>query len=291
METLGFVSLTPIEKGWSGDRKYKAVDREGKTFLLRISPLERRVQRENLYAVMSRLPADLSISRPLAQGICSEGIYTLWSWVEGADAEEQITAMPESQQYHLGLEAGALLRRIHVLPAPPESEPWHQRFGRKIDRKLQQYADCPVHYEDGGQIVDFIRQNRYRIEGRPQCFQHGDYHIGNMMLEGGKLVVIDFDRYDFGDPWEEFNRIVWCAQAAPAFAAGQLDGYFDGIPPEDFFALLALYIAVNTLSSLPWAMPFGQEQIDVFLAQEREIMDWYDGFRSTFPKWYTAFHK
>lgn len=291
MEKLGFVSLTPIEKGWSGDRKYKVIDREGKSFLLRISPLERRMQREKLYAVMGCLPGDLSISRPLAQGVCSEGIYTLWSWVEGIDAEEQITAMLESQQYRLGLEAGALLRRIHVLPAPPELEPWHLRFGRKIDRKLQQYADCPVHYHDGGQIVDFIRQNRHRIEGRPQCFQHGDYHIGNMMLEGGKLVVIDFDRYDFGDPWEEFNRIVWCAQAAPAFAAGQLEGYFDGTPPDDFFALLALYIAVNTLSSLPWALPFGQEQIDVFLAQEREIMDWYDGFRHTVPKWYTAYHK
>ena len=23
------------------------------------------------------------------------------------------------------------------------------------------------------------------------------------MIENGKLVVIDFDRYDFGDPWEE----------------------------------------------------------------------------------------
>jgi aminoglycoside phosphotransferase (APT) family kinase protein len=23
-----------------------------------------------------------------------------------------------------------------------------------------------------------------------------------------KIVIIDFDRYDFGDPWEEFNRIV-----------------------------------------------------------------------------------
>ena len=51
------------------------------------------------------------------------------------------------------------------------------------------------------------------LANRPQSFQHGDYHIGNMMIENNKIVIIDFDRYDFGDPWEEFNRIVWCAQA------------------------------------------------------------------------------
>jgi hypothetical protein len=33
-----------------------------------------------------------------------------------------------------------------------------------------------------------------------------------------QLYIIDFNRSDFGDPWEEFNRIVWCAQAAPVFA-------------------------------------------------------------------------
>lgn len=61
-------------------------------------------------------------------------------------------------------------------------------------------------------------------ENRPQCFQHGDYHIGNMMIENGKLVVIDFDRYDFGDPWEEFNRIVWCAQRRPYLRPAWLTG-------------------------------------------------------------------
>jgi len=27
-----------------------------------------------------------------------------------------------------------------------------------------------------------------------------------------ELIIIDFDRYDFGAPWEEFNRIVWSAK-------------------------------------------------------------------------------
>ena len=72
-----------------------------------------------------------------------------------------------------------------------------------------------------------------------------------MITQDGVLTIIDFDQDDFGDPWEEFNRFVWCAQAAPAFASGMVDGYFDGNVPMEFGKLLALYICSNSLSSLP----------------------------------------
>src|SRR5690606_11191222 len=48
---------------------------------------------------------------------------------------------------------------------------------------------------------------------------------------GQKLTIIDFDRSDFGDPWEEFNRIVWGTQKSPLFASGMVNGYFDGEVP------------------------------------------------------------
>jgi aminoglycoside phosphotransferase (APT) family kinase protein len=134
--------------------------------------------------------------------------------------------------------------------------------------------------------MKYLASNRHLLAGRPQCFQHGDYHIGNMMIENGTLVIIDFDRYDFGDPWEEFNRIVWCAQSAPAFATGIVDGYFDGEPPLLFWKLLALYISSNTLSSLPWAIPFGEKEIQTMIKQAADVLRWYDNMQNPVPTWY-----
>lgn len=107
-----------------------------------------------------------------------------------------------------------------------------------------------------------------------------------MLDEGGVLTVIDFDKDDFGDPWEEFNRIVWCAQAAPAFASGLVDGYFDGEVPMEFWRLLALYISSNTLGSLPWAIPFGEKEISVMRAQAAQVLGWYDDMKNVVPGWY-----
>lgn len=53
-----------------------------------------------------------------------------------------------------------------------------------------------------------MESNRYLLEGRPQTFQHGDYHVGNMIItKSRELGIIDLNRFDYGDPWEEFNRI------------------------------------------------------------------------------------
>ncbi len=108
-----------------------------------------------------------------------------------------------------------------------------------------------------------------------------------MIGRDGKLYIIDFNRNDYGDPWEEFNRIVWCAQKSALFASGMVDGYFDGAVPGDFWKLLALYISSNTLSSVYWAVPFGDAEVNTMLNQAKEVLVWFDGMTSTIPKWYT----
>ena len=150
------------------------------------------------------------------------------------------------------------------------------------------YENCELKYEvDGDAFIRYIENNRHLLKDRPQSYQHGDYHIGNMMIDqDGVLTIIDFDRDDFGDPWEEFNRIVWCAQAAPAFASGMVDGYFDGEIPIEFWRLLALYIASNTLSSLPWAIPFGEKEIGVMQKQAAQVLRWYANMTDPVPTWY-----
>ena len=192
-----------------------------------------------------------------------------------------------ARRYVLGVQAGQILRRIHALPAPTGVPNWAERFGAKIERKLRAYAACPLRYDEDAPLLDAVARLRPLIADRPQSFQHGDYHVGNMLLspEGG-VSVIDFNRADCGDPWEEFNRVVWSAQASPSFARGQVDGYFDGAPPERFWSLLQLYIGVNALSALPWSISFGAREIATARLQFADIRAWYDDFRTVLPRWY-----
>ena len=283
------ISRSPIDKGWSGDQKYCAVTTDGIKYLLRISYIERLERKRREYEKMSEV-AQLGIPMclPVEFGTSEEGAYSIQSWIDGEDAEEKVMAMDVAEQYRYGLDAGRILAKIHTIPAPKDAPSWETRFNAKIDRKIAMYESCELKYESGGDaFLSYLAENRYLLRGRPQSYQHGDYHIGNMMInQDGVLTIIDFDRDDFGDPWEEFNRIVWCAQAAPAFASGMVDGYFGGEVPMEFWKLLALYICSNTLSSLPWAIPFGEGEIRVMRNQAAQVLEWYDGMKNVVPTWY-----
>ena len=283
------ITRTPIDKGWSGDQKYCAITADGQKYLLRISTIDRLERKRREYQKMSEV-AQLGISMcmPVEFGTCDEGAYSIQSWIDGVDAEETIMAMDADTQYRYGWDAGQILAKIHTIPAPIDAPSWETRFNAKIDRKIAMYENCELKYESGGDaFLDYLACNRHLLKDRPQSYQHGDYHIGNMMVNNdGVLTIIDFDRDDFGDPWEEFNRIVWCAQAAPAFASGMVDGYFGGKVPMEFWKLLALYICSNTLSSLPWAIPFGEGEIQVMRKQATQVLEWYDGMKNVVPTWY-----
>ncbi len=282
------LTRTPVDKGWSGDRKYCAITSDGTKYLLRLSPADGLDRKRREYENMRKLAAlGIPMCLPVEFGICREGAYAIHSWIDGTDAEEAIGSMDDSRQYGYGLDAGRILALIHTLPAPADAPDWEARFNAKIDRKITMYERCELKYDRDEAFLEYLSQNRHLMKDRPQCYQHGDYHIGNMMIaSNGTLTVIDFEKQDYGDPWEEFNRIVWSAQTAPAFASGMVDGYFDGEVPMEFWQLLALYISSNTLGSLPWAIPFGEGEIQVMRKQAGQVLAWYDGMKNVVPSWY-----
>lgn len=283
-----FVERTLIEKGWSGDKKYCAVDESGQKFLLRIAPAEKWDRTQGSFAMMQRTAAlGIPMSQPLENGLCEEGAYRVESWIDGEDCREVIGSYSPAQQYAYGVESGRILRLIHSQPAPADAEDWETRFSKKIDRKIRMYADCPLKFPQGEKFLEFVQAHRHLLKDRPQAVHHGDYHVGNLMIDkNGQLTVIDFDRDDHGDPWEEFNRIVWCIAESHPFASGMVNGYFADDVPLEFWQLLALYICTNTLSSLPWAIPFGQDEIDTMLHQAEDVIYWYDGLTNVIPNWY-----
>ncbi len=282
-----FTYQSEIKKGWSADQKFCVQDESGRKFLLRISPAQLSAHRQELFNLLGQLEKlPLSFSQAQEFGYCQTGVYTLYRWIEGQDLEPILADLAVDRQEELGLAAGRMLRLIHTLPAPQHLASWQERYSAKISRKLAAYKTCGLELNGAACFLDFIANNSQLLANRPQCFTHGDYHIGNMMLADDQLVIIDFDRFDYADPWEEFNRISWCAAVSPEFATARIQSYFGGQPSEEFFRLLALYISVNAISSLPWAIPFGPAEIAVMQEQAATILSWYDRMQDPIPAWY-----
>jgi serine/threonine-protein kinase len=285
-----FRNIEPLLKGWSNDKKYYIETMDGACLLLRIAEIGEIDKKHAEYEFMNQVVGlGIPMSKPLEFGICNQGknVYTLLTWCEGEDAESVLPKLPVSEQYLLGYRAGEILKKIHSMPAPLSQEEWGLRFNRKIDTRIARYKECGIRFEGDDKIIAYLQQNRSLLENRAQTYQHGDFHVGNLIISKDlQLSVIDFNRPDFGDPWEEFNRIVWSASVSPHFATGQINGYFFGTPPKEFFDYLLFYISANTISSIPWAIPYGKDEVENMKKQAEDVLKWYDYTKTNIPSWF-----
>ncbi|HEM5268720.1 TPA: phosphotransferase [Streptococcus suis] len=286
--TVKIVARESLTKGWSTDQKFKVRLDDGRFCLMRIvEQTSYEAKQAEFRLVQSLFGQDLPVAEPLSFWADEESVYTLYEWMEGQDMNEVASSLSDSVLYELGCQAGKFLRALHAQPIDQSQRDWNSFYQAKIDNKLAAYQAASHSYPTGPAMIDFVQANRHLLEGRPIAYHHGDFHTGNFLLGAdGKLKILDFDRYDIGDPWEEFNRLIFTADLSPAFARGQVDAYFDGAIPEEFWKLMTLYVTVNSLGALSWAERVDPLQIPLMQEQAATISEWYADFTRWIPTWY-----
>lgn len=283
--------IKKIEKGWSNDSKYLVEKEDGEKCLLRVGKREGIKRKEKEISIMKRAwKTGISMVKPLKVSVCEEenSSYLLQSWCVGRELEDEIGELSEREQYQQGIEAGIMLKKLHKLVPVEEGEPWESFYNKKTDKRILEYKACGIRLQDDETLIRYIQDNRKLIVNRPKRLVHGDYHIGNMILnKDGRLCIIDFNRCGYGDPWEEFIKIPFNVEKSPFFAVGQLNGYFQGEPPKEFFNLLSFYLVGNIINSVYWAKDFGEKEVKTMLKQASMVQAWYHNDYSITPEWYT----
>lgn len=192
-------------------------------------------------------------------------------------------------QYDLGLQAGMKLTAIHSVKDPfSGSEVRAEAYSRKIDLKIEKFHKHQVTFPGLLEAVRYIDRHRSLLHGRPSVLLHGDYHIGNMVVEGQELKILDFNRYSFGDPYEEFDRMTMNIHSSRTFSKGLLHAYFKGTPPLEFFALWKLYALTNAVGSIPWALENSPESISFVKEMVANTLEEFMVDEIPVPRWYRA---
>lgn len=284
-----------ITKGWSYDKKFYLETYSNEKMLLRISHIaDYQVKKRDYEYIQQLVKRDISMAQPIAFGKAKDNTftYTLFSWIEGKDAEDHIHNYNVEKQYALGREAGAILRKIHSISAPHDQESWKKRYMRKILQRIDQYHAHDVQLPQGDAVIAFLQKHLDWVVDRPQVVQHGDFHLGNLIIrDDHSLGLIDFNRMQFGDPWEEFDRAIFNWRQSIPFMNGQIHEYFQNDVPHYFFQLLAVYTALNIISSIPWAIPFGSSEVATMKIIAQQIIESYHGFDRIIPTWYKLPHE
>ena len=289
--SVNWASVEPVTKGWSDDKKYLVTTKAGERLLLRISDASQYDLKAKEYAIITKYASTgIKMSGPIEFGTCDGGksVYILLTWLEGEDLEDVLPRLSEGEQYLLGRQAGEILRKIHSIPLDEADLPKNTKKEKKLFQ-LSRYEELDVRISGDETAIKYVKDNIDEIWKVSAVYQHGDFHPGNLIYSGdGTIGVIDFNRWEVGDPYEEFYKLEsFGTELSVPYCIGQIDAYFLGDIPEGFWKANAVYVAHASLFSIKWAEKFGQKDIDGMVRRARAAFADFDGFNSYVPKWYT----
>ncbi|PYE45550.1 aminoglycoside phosphotransferase family protein [Paenibacillus barcinonensis] len=286
------VQVERISKGYSLDHKFKVITPHQGNMLLRVFPYSDMESKQIEVQVLDRVrQMGVMCSTPLGIGKLDEDNgYMIVSYLEGEDASEVLPRLNEQQQWSIGMQAGAALKCIHRLPVEKQAESWYSRKSRKHRRYVDKYRECSVVMKQDQAILNFIEDHLDCMKGRPDYFQHDDFHPANLLINQGELAgVIDFNRADQGDPVHEFLKLgLFATETSIPYSIGQVQGYLDGNEPnEEFWRMYSLYMAMALVSSVVWIQHVKPEETDEMMMKMDRVREDHEDFRSMIPRWYT----
>ena len=283
----GIKNITPLLKGWSGDKKY-VLDNGDEKYILRLSDNGKYEKKKEQFALLQKIEEHgLNCSRAVEFGVSEDGtVYTLLSYLEGEDGEEAVAKITDNEAYNIGLEAGKVLFKLHSTPIPPQKQTWWERYLQKMPRKIAALKACEYKLPMHDTALRYYEEHFEIMKDRPLVFCHGDYHLGNMIVNNGKIGIIDFDKNGVADPYDDFKPFCWNVMVNEYFETGLINGYFDDKIPDDFFPTLKFYTAESLVSQLPWSVKFGQTEIETAYKVADCQMRWYGNFELDIPTWY-----
>lgn len=286
-----WIKIEYIDKGWSKDKKFYIENNKNEKFLLRVSKIEYYdIKKKEFNMMKELLNLNINMSKPIDFGMCGNEkyVYLLLTWIEGKPLDEVIEKLSKKEQYILGIEAGKILKKFNSIQVPNEDRNRQSYMMDKINIHLNKYRECGIEIDNDDYAIQYIEKNIHILKNRIQTYQHGDYHIGNMILMSNNILgIIDFGRWGYGDPYEEFYKMMMFSreQSIP-FSKGQIKGYFNDEIPNDFFRISSIYLADVILYSVVWAIPYGKEDVKGMVKRAKMILDDFDNFRNTMPSWY-----
>jgi aminoglycoside phosphotransferase (APT) family kinase protein len=192
-----------------------------------------------------RVPA-VTVAGPVEQPVEAAGHpVTFWRYIDGrVAARHEISVL------------GTLLRQLHALPEPTGFRlPALDILGRveeRVDAASVPTSDKTFLLHRLSELRAQLATLRWRLA---PTVVHGDAHDHNVMIEDGHPLLIDFERFAWGQPeWdlavtatEYLTGGWWTAEEYATFA----DAYGFDVTEWDGFSVV---LAVNELKMTTWIM-------------------------------------
>ncbi|PFL42988.1 aminoglycoside phosphotransferase family protein [Bacillus cereus] len=293
LEWPRMLKATVISKGFSFDEKYKIELESGASYFIKVCDSSYFGRKQEEYEYMQQLDS-LHIPMPKLIHFISLTKFNkcvqVFEWIDGLDGEDILRTLSTEEQYRAGKKAGEVLKKIHLVEKEDKSNSWEMSIWSKYERYLEALKEYEVDFFHLNTVIDFVGNHKDLLKNRPIVFLHDDFHPANIMIDQNEFrAVIDFARFDIGDPIHDFHKVaLFTTNISKPFAIGQVHGYCGGEPDLHFWKLYSLYAAMIFPADIVWTNRSTPYLLDDMKERLNGILEDHNHFSSYIPKWYQS---
>ncbi|EEL55589.1 aminoglycoside phosphotransferase [Bacillus cereus Rock4-2] len=293
LEWPRMLKATVISKGFSFDEKYKIELESGASYFIKVCDSSYFERKQEEYEYMQQLDS-LHIPMPKLIHFISLTKFNkcvqVFEWIDGLDGEDILRTLSTEEQYRAGKKAGEVLKKIHLVEKEDKSNSWEMSIWSKYERYLEALKEYEVDFFHLNTVIDFVGNHKDLLKNRPIVFLHDDFHPANIMIDQNEFrAVIDFARFDIGDPIHDFHKVaLFTTNISKPFAIGQVHGYCGGEPDLHFWKLYSLYAAMIFPADIVWTNRSTPYLLDDMKERLNGILEDHNHFSSYIPKWYQS---
>lgn len=288
--SLTFRKIKKVEKGLSNFQKYYIETNRTETLFLQVGNTgDYNYLNSKRMTLQTMWENGIPCQEPIIVSSCKRNkAFLLTSWIKGKDLEEVLPTITAEEQYEWGNRAAVLLRQIHNIELN-NIESISLVKKKSCDNVINKYMD----YRNYGNTTleeelfyDFVLNNKQLLEYEKVSILHGDFNVGNLILNENGLHVIDVIPNTYGNPIEDFVRNVVNAETSYHFAIGLIENYFDSKISTKVWHQLAVYTAIHQLEIIDWNYHFECFDSNFKEKQHELFLKNYGNMSSIVPKYY-----
>lgn len=288
--SLTFRKIKKVEKGLSNFQKYYIETNKTESLFLQVgNSSDCNYLNSKKKTLQMMWENGIPCQKPIIVSLCKGNkAFLLTSWIKGRDLEDILPTITVEEQYEWGARAATLLKQIHNLEL---NNPELIRLEKKklyddVIKKYTHYYNCGNMTSEEEIFYSFVLNNKQLLENEKISILHGDFNVGNLILNEKGLYVIDFVPNIYGNPIEDFVRNIINAETSRPFAIGLIDNYFDSKISIEMWRRLGVYTAMQQLEMIDWHYHFGWFDSDFKEKQHNKILKNYGNMSSIVPKYY-----
>lgn len=207
--------------------------------------------------------------------------YAVIDWIEGNSLDNYL--LDDSMIVKYAKTAAEELIKIHSIDTK-ENIDIYDKFIKSFNRKINKLKKLGIDLSSSV-LESFVLDNCWILKGLSTSIIHGDFHPGNILVNGDNICFIDLDvcKNDFA--WIDLTTNA-CNLDYPKFYATVINEYFDANIPNVFWIIYNLYGSLYCLDYILYCSRMNNKTLDEGITVLRNFLAYSDEFSSLKPKWF-----